>query len=194
MARVLRNRAIVIAEDDQATTAIDSTPLQTAGSRTPFNEKDNNEVAMTVDEIEMEQELKELKAAYKVALNGKKKRKPRKGKKAQEEIGVEVSKDEIDTLGQPILITEAVRPGRNCRQLLWQIADISKSKMSRLFLLSKACKAAPKTSSQTIPFRLKRQYWSPSLMNRTTPLLPQLVVPLDSKWQNSRPKQVSTIL
>lgn len=98
MARVLRNRAIVIAEDNTASTNNPSSSLDTtiSASNIPLEEIHTNDEAMTVDNVELEQELKSLKAAYKTALGVQKKRKPRRVKKEEIVQQVEVVSKILD--------------------------------------------------------------------------------------------------
>jgi hypothetical protein len=91
MARVTRSKKIVIAEDDDvyvaAEVALPDTPVK---AREALGELDGNTgEAMTVEEVEVSEQVKGLKAAFKAAIGAKKNKKGKKNNKSKREQSVE---------------------------------------------------------------------------------------------------------
>ncbi|KAI9738480.1 MAG: hypothetical protein M1818_005377 [Claussenomyces sp. TS43310] len=115
MVRLTRSQKIIVAEDydNQMATQL-PLPASPPQTRAPLVEVANNyEEAMAVDEYEMEQRLKDLKAAYKTALGGKKNKKGKgrqKGRKEAHDLTAPQTMAEEDQ--RRAAATSAVKDGR----------------------------------------------------------------------------------
>jgi hypothetical protein len=87
MARVTRSQKIIIAEDDTAIASQIALPATPSTSRPPLSQIHNKyEETMTVEDLELETELKGLKAAYKTALGVKKTKKGKNQKRGRKDM------------------------------------------------------------------------------------------------------------